>query len=527
MFACGQEGNHFVDNILLKDGSLPAVLIEALRARCGLEPAYRRRLLKTDAPRCDYYPLNGESNSPAAWAAYQLDMPQAGKGTVEVFRRHEARETSLRVKPHGLDPVAIYDLQVWLGAFDPHDDVILTGVAPAAPAGIPSRLTGRQLMEEGLLLSLAARPQVAWIVYQRAKGLAAMAEASCPRGEIPLAVVLQGNRSAGGAGAIEKYVWNLGDGTTAAGPTVQHVYRSLGRYTAELTVVDDKGAKDRCAVAIVATPVDSTPLAITRVDSRKPERIVVTFSKPVERTTAETVANYAIDQGVTVLSASLGDDPAIVTLATSPLSAGASYRLTVSNVRDRARRPNVIAADSQKAVSYSGLLAHWKLDEGRGDTVADSSGNGHHGAIRSGPQWAAGRRGPALRFDGKGYVEMDTCLPELAVPLSIAFWVNPAKVQVQNADILGNHGGGFVGLVVQQDAPNTNAFGLGYGDGTRWLGAGPVKLTADTWQHMAIVCDGRHATIYLERRGTEHQPGCQPTGRQSLSTLQAGAGLQP
>ena len=109
-----------------------------------------------------------------------------------------------------------------------------------------------------------------------------------------------------------------------------------------------------------------------------------------------------------------------------------------------------------------------------------------------------GRRGGALRFDGTGgYVEMDTCLPELAVPLSIAFWVNPAKSQVPNADILGNHGEGFLGLVVQQEQPNTNAFGFGYGDGTRWQGTGPVKLAADAWQHVAVVCDGRHAVIYV------------------------------
>ena len=104
LFACGKEGNRFVDNVFLTAGSPPAVLAEALRARCGIEPAYRRSLLKTDAPQCNYYPLTGDSSSPAAWAAYQLDMPLGGKGVVEVFRRGDAKEASRRVKPRGLDP---------------------------------------------------------------------------------------------------------------------------------------------------------------------------------------------------------------------------------------------------------------------------------------------------------------------------------------------------------------------------------------------------------------------------------------
>ena len=358
-------------------------------------------------------------------------------------------------------------------------------------------MSGRQLMEDGLLVRLTTRPQVAWVVYERVKGLAAMAGADCPRGETPLAVVLDGAHSWNPGGTIRKYRWDLGDGTTAEGTSVRHTYQVPGTYTAKLTVTGDKGATDQGSVTIVVTAVDTTPPGIAGVDCGDPEHVVVTFSKPVEQTSAQAAANYAMDKGIRVLSALLGEDGATLTLTTAPLSAGVTYALTVNRVKDRARKPNVIAANSQKAVRYNDLLAHWKLDERKGDTVPDSSGNGHHGTLRNEPQWAAGRQGGTLSFGGKNYVEMDTCLPELALPLTIALWVNPANSQVENADILGNHGNGFVGLVMQQNGNNTNAFGFAYGDGTRWLGTGPVKFAANEWQHVAVVCDGQNAVFYV------------------------------
>jgi hypothetical protein len=45
-----------------------------------------------------------------------------------------------------------------------------------------------------------------------------------------------------------------------------------------------------------------------------------------------------------------------------------------------------------------GLVAHWKFDEGEGDTAYDSAG-GNHGTL-NGPTWTTGQIGEALSFDG-------------------------------------------------------------------------------------------------------------------------------
>ena len=54
-------------------------------------------------------------------------------------------------------------------------------------------------------------------------------------------VILDGQRSYDVDGSIVAYEWDLGDGTTQSGATVQHAYDAPGTYVATLTVQDDAG----------------------------------------------------------------------------------------------------------------------------------------------------------------------------------------------------------------------------------------------------------------------------------------------
>ncbi|MCH8194219.1 MAG: hypothetical protein IIA65_09420, partial [Planctomycetes bacterium] len=48
------------------------------------------------------------------------------------------------------------------------------------------------------------------------------------------------------------------------------------------------------------------------------------------------------------------------------------------------------------------LIGHWKFNEGSGATIEDSSGNGHHGAVKGIPEWGPGVDGfgEAMNFTG-------------------------------------------------------------------------------------------------------------------------------
>ncbi|HYG34205.1 MAG TPA: hypothetical protein VEC99_05450, partial [Clostridia bacterium] len=97
---------------------------------------------------------------------------------------------------------------------------------------------------------------------------------------------------------------------------------------------------------------DITPPTIVSATATGSSTVQVVFSEPVAAASAQTAANYGINNGVTVSSAVLGADTRTVTLTTSPL-VGGNYVLTVNNVTDLATPPNAIAAGSQAAFTYT------------------------------------------------------------------------------------------------------------------------------------------------------------------------------
>jgi PKD repeat protein len=61
-------------------------------------------------------------------------------------------------------------------------------------------------------------------------------------------VTFDGSPSQGKAGTIQRWSWELGDGTTAQGPTVSHRYTEAGDYRVRLTIDTDNSQAD-CATA--------------------------------------------------------------------------------------------------------------------------------------------------------------------------------------------------------------------------------------------------------------------------------------
>ena len=98
----------------------------------------------------DYYPLTPYSLENSVWMAWQFDCPEKGEGLVQAFRRAESVYEAARFKLHGLEPDARY---------------VVTDIDK--PAG--REATGRELMEKGLLVSLAERPAAAVFTYKKAK----------------------------------------------------------------------------------------------------------------------------------------------------------------------------------------------------------------------------------------------------------------------------------------------------------------------------------------------------------------------
>jgi len=100
----------------------------------------------------DFYPLTSYQLDEELWLAWQFDMPESGKGMVQVFRRAGSSYESARFKLRNLDPNARYRV---------------TNLD--APDAI-QEFTGRELMEPGLLVAAPGQPSATILIYQVLNG---------------------------------------------------------------------------------------------------------------------------------------------------------------------------------------------------------------------------------------------------------------------------------------------------------------------------------------------------------------------
>jgi hypothetical protein len=85
-------------------------------------------------------------------------------------------------------------------------------------------------------------------------------------------------------------------------------------------------------------------------------QVSVLFSKTMNPSTAANKSNYAINNGVTISSASLSSDQKTVVLTTSPISGEVTNVLTVNGVQDSLG--NTIAANSQLTINAGSDIIH-------------------------------------------------------------------------------------------------------------------------------------------------------------------------
>lgn len=78
----------------------------------------------------------------------------------------------------------------------------------------------------------------------------AVISASTSQGFAPLSVTFYADGSSDPDGTIFSYTWNFGDGTTASGMSVNHIYTQPAIYTATLNVTDDMDASTLASLTI-------------------------------------------------------------------------------------------------------------------------------------------------------------------------------------------------------------------------------------------------------------------------------------
>jgi hypothetical protein len=165
------------------------------------------------------------------------------------------------------------------------------------------------------------------------------------------------------------------------------------------------------------------------------------------------------------------------------------------------------------------LVGHWKLDEGSGTTIADSSGKGNDGTIVGNPTWIAGVTGKALEFHGLGAAggggDHINCGGDASLDvtssISIALWIRPG------ADDPEGKGTETAPMAkADQNMAVSWSWQVRYGWGSTqpymaftfntspraWAYVGR-NLVRDEWCHIACSHDGATLTSYLNGEQAE------------------------
>jgi alpha-galactosidase len=142
-----------VDPYSFRSDMTPAVVLELDVRRKDLDYDSLRRMCSqwraiAENYYGDYYPLTAYSTEDDTWDAFQFDRPESGDGMVQVFRRPGSPFEAARFPLRGLEPGARYSVT----------NLDVTG---------SQELTGRELVDQGLSVTLKNHGESAVITYKR------------------------------------------------------------------------------------------------------------------------------------------------------------------------------------------------------------------------------------------------------------------------------------------------------------------------------------------------------------------------
>jgi len=152
------------------------------------------------------------------------------------------------------------------------------------------------------------------------------------------------------------------------------------------------------------------------------------------------------------------------------------------------------------ALDSSRLLVYWNCNEGSGDVLADSSGNGWDATVQDGAhEWVNGKYGSAIRLqEAYGMVEGDVISSAGQTgEITIACWINIAVHTTYN---------GLVSIANPECEasccyrimvnPDKNPF-WNAGHHTDQSSA-DFAFDLDTWSHYVLVADGVTSKVYVD-----------------------------
>ncbi len=164
-----------------------------------------------------------------------------------------------------------------------------------------------------------------------------------------------------------------------------------------------------------------------------------------------------------------------------------------------------LAASTIYADIQTGLVAYWPLNEGKGTTTADMSGNGHNGTLNLGATWVSpGFIGDAaVRIDGNpgSRVAVGTWDPGEQLTLAIwARWTGEQNKAPRTGLIGKRDDWSDIGIRWFSEVMTSGEVRMRNFTQTVSSPAGAMTAHINEWAHVAITYDGVAARIYLNAK---------------------------
>lgn len=222
-----------------------------------------------------------------------------------------------------------------------------------------------------------------------------------------------------------------------------------------------------------------------------PAAVTITLSRNANPASVSAATVSLVGRGPDGLFGT-GDDAAITPALITAVGNVITLDLAGQTLPDDVYRVRLSGSPTVPSAA-SGLFGHWRMNEGAGALVSDSSGNGRHGTM-NGASWSTGLFGNALRLTGGG-TRVDIDAGMIPPDWTVSLWAClTGNVGVAAATVLDANSSTGTSLQLEQiatggDVGITEYTVVNYGFG--------YFAPLGTWVHLTFTSTSANARLYV------------------------------
>ncbi|MFC2174398.1 DUF2341 domain-containing protein [archaeon] len=169
---------------------------------------------------------------------------------------------------------------------------------------------------------------------------------------------------------------------------------------------------------------------------------------------------------------------------------------TPDNVNNRVDLDWTWANDEIAPDIDSGMVGHWRFEEGSGIATYDSSGSNIDGTIVGTPQWVTGLAGNAVQLDNS-YINLgDAPTLDIATELTLSMWVKPDAFVVDKFLFGGSWS--YHGYSLRFDDADNSQLEWYVGDGSAYhFFTYPHGMVTGKWYNIVCTYDGTEGKVFV------------------------------